>query len=225
MRRVAEGVWQLAGVPRDVVNIYLAGDVLIDTGTRWAYPRIVRQLGLRRLALVALTHAHPDHQGSARLVCRHRGVPLACHEADVAAVEGHRPMIAHPSPLLHRLSRLFGGPPCTVGRVLRDGDRVGDFRVIHAPGHTPGHVFYFRESDRVCLAGDVLANMNVFTGRPGLREPPRAFSHDPARNRRSMQALVALRPSVVCLGHGPPLYELAALERYVARLGPSPVLS
>jgi glyoxylase-like metal-dependent hydrolase (beta-lactamase superfamily II) len=118
---------------------------------------------------------------------------------------------------------LLAGRPCPVGRVLRDGDEVAGFRVVHTPGHTPGHVVYFRESDRVALAGDLLANLNFLTGQPGLREPPWFFSADPAQNRRSVQLLASLRPSVVCFGHGPPLHDLAQLERIAERLARAPL--
>jgi glyoxylase-like metal-dependent hydrolase (beta-lactamase superfamily II) len=108
----------------------------------------------------------------------------------------------------------WAGPPCRVRRVLQDGDVVAGFRVIHAPGHTPGHIMFFRDSDRVCLAGDVLANISFRTGRVGLREPLGVFSVDPLENRRSIQALVELRPTVVCFGHGPPLRNPVLLERF-----------
>src|SRR5271165_416656 len=92
MREVADGVWQLAGFPRDMFNVYLMGDVLVDAATRWARWRIVRQVRDRPLRMVALTHCHPDHQGAARALCRRFGVPLACHEADVPAMEGRTSM-------------------------------------------------------------------------------------------------------------------------------------
>jgi glyoxylase-like metal-dependent hydrolase (beta-lactamase superfamily II) len=205
------------GLPPYAINEYLVGDVLIDTGTRWAGRGLLRALRRRPPSLVALTHCHPDHRGSAALVCRALGVPLACHEADAPVMEGRQPM--HPRVPCPRLVwPLLDGGPYPVGRVLRDGDEVAGLRVFHAPGHTMGHVFYFRERDRVVFAGDVLANINVLTGRPGLREPPRIFSIDPALNRDSARLLLSLRPSLVCFGHGPPLRQLDVLERFVARL-------
>jgi glyoxylase-like metal-dependent hydrolase (beta-lactamase superfamily II) len=111
----------------------------------------------------------------------------------------------------------WAGPACPVERVLRDGDEVAGFRVVHAPGHTPGHVMFFRESDRVVIAGDVLANIHFITGRSGLREPPPFFSDDAARNRESIRLLASLRPRLTCFGHGPPLRGPEELSRFADR--------
>lgn len=216
MRQIAKDVWQLHGFPANAFNVYLVGDVLIDAGTRWARSRIVRQLQGRKLSLLALTHVHPDHQGAASVVCDRFRVPLACHEADVAFMEGRALMVPHNR--LLRLGDIFwAGPPVRVGRVLHDGDEVAGFRVVHTPGHTPGHVVFFRESDRLAIAGDLLANANFIKGE-GLGLPPWFFSDDPRQNLRSVFVLHRLRPSVVCFGHGPPLREPRLLDEFVARL-------
>src|SRR5579871_2311604 len=73
MREIATDVRQLCGRPRDLINTYLIGDVLIDAGTRWAKGRLVRELRGRPPRLLALTHCHPDHQGSAAAICREFG--------------------------------------------------------------------------------------------------------------------------------------------------------
>jgi glyoxylase-like metal-dependent hydrolase (beta-lactamase superfamily II) len=215
MQTIVEGVWQLSGFPRHWFNVYLVGDVLIDAATRWAKRRIVRQLEGRSLRLVALTHCHPDHQGAAKAVCERFAVPLACHEADVPTMEGRVPMQPD-NRLIHMSTRFWAGPPYSVGRVLRHGDEVAGFRVVHAPGHTSGHVIFFRQSDRVAIAGDVLFNVSFLTGRPGLREPPSVFSVDAAQNRRSIRILADLKPNIVCFGHGPPLYNPLLLEQFIA---------
>lgn len=217
MQRVADGVWLLSGRPAYAVNVYLAGDTLIDAGTRWARRRIMRQLEGQQLSLLALTHCHPDHQGAAHAVCTHFNVPMACHQADADAAEGRSPMLPR-NWIIGLGERVWAGPPHQVGRMLRDGDQVAGFRVVHAPGHTPGHVIYFRESDRLAIAGDVLTNINFLSGRVGLQQPPAFFCVDPVQNLRSIQILWELRPAIICLGHGPPLYGPEALERYMTRL-------
>lgn len=216
MHKIAKGVWQLSGFPRHMVNIYLVEDVLIDAGTRWARGRILSQVRGWPVRMVALTHCHPDHQGAAKVVCETLHAPLACHEADAPIMEGKAPM--QPDNRLLRLGvRLWAGPPHPVAKVLREDDEVAGFRVVHAPGHTYGHIIFFRESDRVAIAGDVLANMHFVTGKPGLRQPPPFFCVDPAQNRRSIQTLIDLDPAVVCFGHGPPLFDVAQLQRFEQR--------
>jgi glyoxylase-like metal-dependent hydrolase (beta-lactamase superfamily II) len=216
MEKVAPGVWWLTGFPRGAINAYLVEDVLVDAGTRWATGRILRACRRRPPRQVVLTHCHPDHQGAAKAVCDQFGVGLACHEADVPAAEGRAAQV--PENRWLRLGvRLWAGPPCPVTRVLRDGDEIAGFRVVHTPGHTPGHVVLFRDADRVAIAGDVVANINFLTWRPGLRQPPPFFSADPALNRTSIVRLAQLDPRLVCFGHGPPLRKPALLQRYARR--------
>jgi glyoxylase-like metal-dependent hydrolase (beta-lactamase superfamily II) len=196
-------------------NVYLVEDVLIDAATRWARWRILSQLRNRPVRMVALTHCHPDHQGTAKIICERFGVPLACHAADTPTMEGRAPM--EPLNCVVRMGeRFWSGPPHPVGQVLRDGDMVAGFRVVHTPGHTSGHVVFFRERDRVAIVGDLLANIHFLTGRPGLREPPAYSCIDPAQNRRSMQILLRLNPAIVCFGHGPPLTDCESLKAYIS---------
>lgn len=220
VREVAPDVWQLGEVPPNFINVYLAGDVLIDAATRRSGRRIMRQIADRPLSMLALTHVHPDHQGVAKLICEDRGIPLACHEADVDAMEGRAPVqSSNPDHPLNRLiSRMWAGPPHKVDRVLTEGDEVAGFRVIHAPGHAPGEVIYFRDSDRVAIAGDVINNMNLMTGLPGLHELPAKFTLNVEENRRSIRKLLELRPSLICVGHGPPVRDLEKFERWVGKL-------
>jgi glyoxylase-like metal-dependent hydrolase (beta-lactamase superfamily II) len=95
---------------------------------------------------------------------------------------------------------------------------VAGFAVLEVPGHSRGHVAYWRESDRVLILGDVLNGMNLMTGRRGLQEPPAVFTPDPARNRQSARRLAELEPALVCFGHGPPLRDPRALHEFIATL-------
>jgi glyoxylase-like metal-dependent hydrolase (beta-lactamase superfamily II) len=217
MQMLAHHVWQLNRSPSNLINVYLIEDVLIDAATRWDAPSLLKQLTNTPLSQVALTHCHPDHQGAVKRICETRGIPLACHEVDVASMEGRVPMQPR-NVAAQFVGLVFAGPAYPVQRVLHDGDEIAGFRVIHTPGHTAGHVIYFRESDRVAIAGDVLNGINIFTGKVGLHEPPAIFTLDREENHRSIRKLAQLRPSLVCFGHGPVLYDMEQLDRFVARL-------
>jgi glyoxylase-like metal-dependent hydrolase (beta-lactamase superfamily II) len=220
MRQLAPDVWRLKQFPSPSVNIYLAGDVLIDAGTRWDRGRVFAEIEGREISMLALTHVHPDHQGVAKDVCEARGIPLACHADDVAAMEGRRPVQeAHAdSPVNKLIKRFWQGPPHEVARVLNDGDEVAGFRIVHAPGHAQGEVIFFRESDRVAICGDVIRNMSYATGRPMIAEPPELFTYDPAQNRRSIRKLAELEPSLILPGHGPAVTDIGKFGRFVAAL-------
>ena len=221
MKVLADGVEQLDGFPPNAVNIYLAGGVLIDAGTRFDRGRIFRHLKGREVIAHALTHGHVDHCGSSRAVCDGLGLPLWCGSGDADAVESGRFIELTPGNLLSKFAiAAAGGPACLVARRLVEGDEVGGFRVLEVPGHSPGHLAYWRESDRVLILGDVLTNMNLFTAMPGLHEPPKGFTPDPARNRQSARRLVemGIEPELVCFGHGPPLRDRRKFVEFINRL-------
>ena len=222
MKELADGVWHvkcLPGLPW-AVNAYLAGDVLIDAGTRQSTGRILKQLHGHEVTAHALTHAHPDHQGASHDVCEKLGMPLSCHELDVPGAEDPK-VIDERQPdqfMAHFFWRIFHGPGHEVDRTIKAGDRVGDFEVIETPGHSVGHVVFWRESDRVLIIGDVLTNMDQYTGIPGLHEPKPALTPDPTRNRESARKLGALEPELVCFGHGAPLREPRKFTDFVNSL-------
>lgn len=220
MKAVAPGVERLDQFPRPIINVYLVGDVLIDAASTWDRRRVFGQIEDRELTLLALTHAHPDHQGLARDICRDRDIQLACHADDVDAMEGRVPISEEQvtNPILKRIQASWEGPPHPVGRVLNEGDEVAGFEVYHAPGHARGEVIYFRNSDRVAICGDVIRNLNYLTGRSGIGEPPDMFTYDPAENRRSIRKLAGLNPSMILPGHGPAVTDIAAFRRFVTSL-------
>lgn len=219
MKPLADGIWQLGGLPPNAFNVYLIGDVLIDAATKHGHRRILRQLRGRSVSAVALTHVHPDHQGSARRVCTALGVPLWCPANEVDVMEDGDVLGRMPDALVNRVNdRLMTGPPHPVDRSLREGDEVAGFTVLDVPGHSKGQVAFWRESDRVLVCGDVLNNMSFLTGLPGLHEPPTAFTSDPARNRESARRIAQLRPALACFGHGPPLRDPDKLAAFVAAL-------
>jgi hydroxyacylglutathione hydrolase len=218
MRQLAAGVDQLHGWPPNAINVYLLGDVLLDAATRQGEKRIMRQIAGRPVTAHALTHAHPDHQGSSHAICEQLGIPLSCGQGDIPAMETPGGLRSSHAPRwLNELREHFWtGPPHPVARALKEGDEVAGFTVLETPGHTPGHISYWRESDRVLIVGDVLFNLSVLTGVPGLHEPPSIATPDPVRNRASARRLAALEPALACFGHGPPLRDAGKLADFVA---------
>jgi hydroxyacylglutathione hydrolase len=220
VKELAPGVWQLRGFPPNAINVYLVGDVLIDAATRHAGRRILRQIGDRTVRAHALTHAHPDHQGASHEVCERLGIPYWVPEGDADAAE--RPELIGERQPDHWLAQFFArtmtGPAHPVDRRLREGDEVAGFQVMEVPGHSAGHVAYWRESDRVLILGDVLNNVDILTGIPGLREPKPYLTPDPVQNRRSAKRFGPLEPSLVLFGHGAPLRDTRKFTDFIGRL-------
>jgi glyoxylase-like metal-dependent hydrolase (beta-lactamase superfamily II) len=222
MLEIAENVFQISVFPRKAVNAYLIGSIIVDAGVRSSAAGLKKAIGARSLTAHILTHAHADHQGSTAFLCDSYRLALWCGAPDVAAaqtgkVTGEYRNPRHPIARLQQ--RMWAGPGHPVARTLRDGEMVGDFRVIETPGHASGHLALWRECDGVLIAGDVLVNMDMLTTLPGLHEPPALFTHDIAQNRQSIRKIAALKPRVVGFGHGPVLRDTDELLALAARLG------
>ena len=216
MRAIADDVWQLPLLPRDAINVYLIGDVLVDTGVKQSADKIAAMLDGRSISAIALTHAHEDHAGAMNRLAARFGVPVWCGASDREAAQTGRVVLA-PSLRRPRLAAIahaaaaFDGVP--VARSLAEGDELAaGFTVLDTPGHSPGHVSFWRAADRTLICGDVFFNMHLLTTVPGLRQPPKLFTPDPAENRESERRLAALEPSTVGFGHGPVIGDDAARE-------------
>lgn len=217
---VAPGLLRLSfGPVADGVNMYLMGDVLVDSGVSWTAAKLQRALEGRSVAGHAITHAHFDHSGASHVIAEVLGIPVWSGEGDRAALESGDPATVLPNPrgAALRFARLLAGPAHPVARTLREGDELGGFTVIEAPGHTPGHLAFWRSEDRALVLGDVLFNRNPVTLRRGLAEPFAIFTWDPAVNRDSARKLAALGPELICFGHGAPLRDASAFQRFVSR--------
>lgn len=224
MNKIADDVFQLPLIPRNAVNAYLIGDVLVDAGFRSSAGGIKAALGGRKLKAIALTHAHGDHVGSARRLSDELGVPVWVGSRDREAAESGKVVKKDPynKPGLSTIAGLLGDfPAVTIARELHEGDSLdAGFTVLDTPGHSPGHVSFWRESDRVLICGDVFFNMHILTTIPGLRQPPGPFTVDPAQNRASERKVARLEPNAAGFGHGPVISNgaAAALARFVATL-------
>jgi len=99
MRAIAGSVWQLPLVPRNGINAYVIGDVLVDTGIKQSAGKIAGMLEGRSISAIALTHAHGDHAGAMKRLAARFGVPVWCGAADREAAETGRLVL---SPTLDR---------------------------------------------------------------------------------------------------------------------------
>jgi len=220
VQEVVPGLYLLQGFPPYAINAYLAGDMLVDAGPSWYRGALLRQLRGRNVSLHVLTHAHPDHQGCSAMLCRLSGAPLWCGARDAPVAEAGTTAELLPPTLANRIAAgWWSGPGYPVSRALREGDTAGEWEVLETPGHTMGHIALWRARDRVLLAGDVVVNNHPLTQVTMLREPQARFTLEPVLNRRSARKLAALRPRIVCFGHGPPLMDGRRFVEFVEELG------
>lgn len=194
MESVAPGVYS-APVQASHVYVIADGAVVVDTGLardQTAVLTFVRAALPRGPRLIFLTHGDTDHISSAAAVKESQGGKIAAGSVEREYLEQRA---RYPG-----LKRLIPKPPVQVELTLEEGDRVGDFRVVASPGHTPGHLSLFRDVDGVLIAGDALMTRG---GR--LRSSPAILSTDTAQAKASFEKLLSLRPRLILPGHGSPL--------------------
>jgi glyoxylase-like metal-dependent hydrolase (beta-lactamase superfamily II) len=193
-----------------------AGLTLIDTSSPSASDRILAAIvGLGRrpddLHTIVATHYHYDHIGNVAAIVERTGAAFCVHEADVEYVENRTPWPEVSVPLVGGM--LAGMAPdqsslaIKVARVLRDGDMIdaaGGLQVIHAPGHTPGHIALYAKERSTLFAGD--AFFNTF----GLNLPIAMSSHDMQQAKASIRRLSELTFEHALPGHGAPVLSRAS---------------
>jgi glyoxylase-like metal-dependent hydrolase (beta-lactamase superfamily II) len=219
MQMVARDVYQLALTPRSGVNAYLVGDVLVDSGFPFHFKKLLRATASRTIHAHALTHAHADHAGGSKKLQATLGVPIWVGAGDADVLRSGK---AEPGAVRFGRSALKSYtkfPGVEPDRELHEGDELSaGFVALETPGHSPGHLAYWREEDGTLICGDVFFNMSLATTAVGLHTPPGVFTPDPARNRESARRLAALQPKLVLFGHGPPLRDPMALGAFAATL-------
>jgi glyoxylase-like metal-dependent hydrolase (beta-lactamase superfamily II)/predicted ester cyclase len=172
---VAEGVWVVQGQPGRC-NVYLIEDASVggvtmyDAGAK-TMVRAVASAGakLGGIKRVVLGHGHTDHRGVAPAL----GVPVLCHPEEVQDAEGSGGFRYWPQGLstlpvpqrqIHRAMHRWAwdNGPVQISDTLSEGDEVAGFRVIHLPGHAPGQIGLWRESDRLALVSDCFYTLEMW---------------------------------------------------------------
>lgn len=230
--QLAPGVWRIPTVGRAAVNSFAFVDddgsvTLVDCGVKKAPAKIVAGLAAigktpADVTRILLTHAHADHAGGAAEMARRTAAPVAVHAADVAYAEAGRVPGRDPSFLGGRLfNRLPGGfPAVDIAQPLADGDVLdvgGGLRVVHTPGHSPGHVSLLHEPTRVLITGDAIFNVL------GVRWSPRALCSDFRMTQQTADVLGELEYDVAAFTHGPQITDRARerVRNFLSGLQPS----
>lgn len=239
LQAVAPGIWGLRNV---FTNLYYAREqeepgsewVLIDAGLPGAAGTIRRHAAEifgpdARPAAILLTHGHFDHVGALITLANEWDVPVYAHPLELPYLTGRS---AYPPPdptvgggAMATLSFLYPKQPIDLGSRVQalptDGSvpHLPGWRWHHTPGHTPGHVSFFREADRVLIAGDAFVTVQqesvaaVWAQRQEVHGPPAYFTPNWPQARQSVTLLADLKPHIAATGHGIPMHGTQLLQQ------------
>jgi hydroxyacylglutathione hydrolase len=209
---VAERVWVVQGQPGRC-NVYLIEDeggvTMYDAGARTMVRAVAAAAaGMGGVRRIVLGHGHTDHRGTAPAL----GAPVYCHPAEVQDAEGSggfrywpQGLVGLPTPQrqIHRAMHRFAwdGGPVQIAGTLEEGDEVAGFRVIHLPGHAPGQIGLWRESDRLALVSDTFYTVDMWGRNSPPKVPEATYNYDTEQARASIRKLAALEPAAAWPGH------------------------
>jgi glyoxylase-like metal-dependent hydrolase (beta-lactamase superfamily II) len=218
-----------------MVNVYMISDpadnsgnwVLVDAGLAGSANRIKRAAeklygkGTKPKAII-LTHGHFDHVGALRQLAEEWDVPVYAHLLELPYLTGRS---AYPPPdpsvgggAMAFMSRIYPNKPIDISRFVHKLPEDGSvpylpgWTYLHTPGHSPGHVSLFRDSDKVLVAGDAFVTVKqesmlaVMTQKQEVHGPPAYYTPNWDAAKRSIERLLLLRPKVAATGHGLPMY-------------------
>ena len=216
--KIADGVWRLQGDIEGGMNVYFIEDpeggvTMFDAGTRSMTrnaSRVAKSLG--GLRQIVLGHADTDHRGAAKGLST---VPIYCHpDARPYAESDEWPDYWDmdqidwlPSRLLYPLLHWWwdgGGLP--IAGTVSEGDEVAGFKVVDLPGHAPGLIALFRESDKLCLCSDAIymvdsIHLKELEEDEAPTVPHPVWNHDTHQAAESVRKLAGLGATAVWPGH------------------------
>jgi glyoxylase-like metal-dependent hydrolase (beta-lactamase superfamily II)/predicted ester cyclase len=221
---VAEGVWVVQGQPGRC-NVFLIEDeggvTLYDAGartmTRAVASAAAKLGGVKR---IVLGHGHTDHRGVAPAL----NAPVLCHPDEVQDAEGSGGFRYWPDGLaglptpqrqIHRVLHRYAwdGGPVKIAGTVSEGDEVAGFRVIDLPGHAPGLIGLWRESDRLALVSDCFYTLDTWGRSCDPHIPEALYNYDTNQARASLRKLAALEPAAAWPGHAKPVTGIDVRQR------------
>ena len=239
---------RLVHIPVTIGNAYVVGDidsfVLIDCGPQGNSANIISTVEEyfgpdARPECIVLTHGHFDHSGSADALAEYWNVDIFAHPLEHPYLDG-RSSYPPPDPtvggFMSQVIRFMPiKQPDLSGRLQElDADDtipgMEDWDIIETPGHTPGHISFFRTEDRTLIAGDAFCTMNqdsmmdTLSRKQVVWRPPTYYTPDWDEAEISVRRLAMLRPNVLAAGHGVPMSGSEATEqlRQLAKDFPKP---
>jgi glyoxylase-like metal-dependent hydrolase (beta-lactamase superfamily II) len=211
-----------------IVNLVFVGTedhwAMIDTGMPKSAREIIlaaeKRFGTQsRPSAIILTHGHFDHVGNVVELVQKWDIPVYAHPLEFPYLTGKK---SYPEPdssveggLLAKMSFIYPHEPIDISEVLRElpadntVPELPGWKWIHTPGHSEGHVSFFREHDRALIAGDAFVTVRtdsfyrVLINDKEINGPPRYLTTDWKAAEESVQKLAALEPNVAITGHGP----------------------
>jgi glyoxylase-like metal-dependent hydrolase (beta-lactamase superfamily II) len=216
---LAPGLVRIPTFGRAAINSFAFLDddgsvTLVDAGLKGGPRRITAALAeLGRspadVGRILLTHVHLDHASGAAALRTATSGQVHTHDAEAGfAREGRAP----PTDRRSFWARVFahlpgqGFDPVSVDGTFADGDLLpvgGGLRVVHTPGHTPGHVSFLHEGSGTLIVGDALFNAL------GIRYSTSFFCSDIPLSRETAARLGDLDYEVAAFAHGRELRERA----------------
>ena len=225
-REVSEDIFYYTN---QIVNVVFLGKpmadhwVLVDAGMPRSGKKILEIAEKRygkgnKPSAILLTHGHFDHVGAIIDLVEEWNVPVYAHPLEFPYLTGEK---AYPEPdasveggMLAKISSIYPHESINIKQVLQElpadnsVPELPQWKWIHTPGHSPGHVSFFRESDRSMIVGDAFVTVKqdsmykVLVQKKEVHGPPRYLTTDWNKAWDSVRKLGALQPQLAVTGHG-----------------------